>query len=105
MIAAGVGPAVVAVLGWWAGLERMTVMVLETIDILVDRKPMIFLLVIAETKNDSTFPTSQFMIEAFMKPFRYDRNQNGGGLLICVRERAPVKELTNIELLTILNVE
>ena len=51
-------------------------------------------LIIAETKIDSTFPTSQFMIEGFMKPFRYDRNQNGGGLLIYVRERAPVKELT-----------
>ena len=59
-------------------------MVSETTDILV----------IAETKIDSTFPTSQFMIEGFMKPFRYDRNRNGGGLLIYVRERAPVKELT-----------
>ena len=29
-----------------------------------------------------------------MKPLRYDRNQAEGGLLIYVRERAPVKELT-----------
>ena len=34
------------------------------------------------------------MIEGFMKPFGYDRNQAEGGLLIYVRERAPVKELT-----------
>ena len=30
-----------------------------------------------------------------MKPFRYDRNQYGGGLLIYVRERAPIKALTH----------
>ena len=29
-----------------------------------------------------------------MKPFRYDRNQNGGGLLTSVREPTQVKELT-----------
>ena len=65
-------------------IDFLRPMVSETTDILV----------IAETKIDSTFPTSQFMIEGFMKPFRYDRNRNGGGLLIYVRERAPVKELT-----------
>ena len=58
-------------------------MISETIDILI----------IAETKIDNTFLTSQFFIEGFMKPYRYDRNQNGGGLLIYARERAPVKEL------------
>ena len=58
-------------------------MISETIDILI----------IAETKVDDTFPTSQVLIEGFMKPYRYDRNQNGGGLLIHARERAPVKEL------------
>ena len=71
-------------------------MISETIDILV----------IADTKIDSTFPTSQFMIEVFVKPFRYYRNQNGGGSFIYVRERAPLKELTKLgKLLSILNVE
>ena len=59
-------------------------MISESVDILT----------IAETKIDDTFPTSQFLIEGFMKPFRFDRNRNGGGLLIYVRERAPVKQLT-----------
>ena len=59
-------------------------MISESIDVLI----------IAETKIDNTFPTSQFVIEGYMKPFRYDRNQNGGGLLIYVRERAPIKALT-----------
>ena len=31
--------------------------------------------------------------EGFMKPFRYDRNRYGGGLLVYVRDRAPIKEL------------
>ena len=30
-----------------------------------------------------------------MKPFRYDRNRYGGGLLVYVRERAPIKELSS----------
>ena len=59
-------------------------MISESIDVLI----------IAETKIENTFPSSQFVIEGFMKPFRYDRNQNGGGLLIYVRERAPIKALT-----------
>ena len=50
-------------------------------------------LIIAETKIDNTFTTSQFIIAGFMKPFRYDRNRYGGDLLIYVRERAPIKGL------------
>ncbi len=62
-------------------IDFLRAMVLETIDILI----------IAETKIDNSFPTSQFTIEGFMKPFRYDQNQNVGGLLIYARERTPVK--------------
>jgi len=50
-------------------------------------------LIIAETKIDNTFTTSQFLIEGFMKPLRYDRNRYGGGILVCVREWTPIKEL------------
>ena len=62
-------------------IDFLRPMISEAIDILV----------IAETKIDHTFPTSQFVIEGFMKRFRYDRNQAGGSLLIYVRERAPVR--------------
>ena len=61
-------------------IDFLRPMISEAIDILV----------IAETKIDHTFPTSQFVIEGFMKPFRYDRNQAGGGLLIYVRERKSI---------------
>ena len=51
------------------------------------------ILVITETKLDDSFPSSQFHIEGFTKPYRYDRNRNGGGVLIYVREDIPCKIL------------
>ena len=50
-------------------------------------------LVITETL-DETFPTSSFIIDGYSKPYRRDRNANGGGVLIYVREDIPSKELT-----------
>ena len=64
-------------------IDFLRPMISETIDILI----------IAETKIDNTFPTCQFFIQGFMKPYRYDRTKNGGGLLIYARECTPVKEL------------
>ena len=55
-------------------------------------------LVITETKLDSTFPTSQFLIEGYSEPYRFDRNRNGGGVLIYVREDIPSKPLTDHKL-------
>ena len=52
-------------------------------------------LIIAQKKIDNTFTTSQFIIEGFMKPFMHDQNRYGGGLLVYVRERAPIKELSS----------
>ena len=54
--------------------------------------------VITETKLDSTFPTSQFLIEGYSEPYRFDRNRNGGGVLIYVREDIPSKPLTDHKL-------
>ena len=54
-------------------------------------------LIIAETKLNATFPTAQFLIEGFKKPFRYDRNEHGGGLLIYVREGIPAKQKTEFK--------
>ena len=48
-------------------------------------------LITVETKIDNTFTTSQFVIEGFIKPFRYDRDRHGGGILVYVRERTPIK--------------
>ena len=35
------------------------------------------ILVVSDTKLDNSFPTNQFLIEGYLKPFRLDRNRNG----------------------------
>ena len=44
------------------------------------------ILVVTGIKLDSTFPTSQFYVNGFTKPYRLDRHRNGGGALIYIRE-------------------
>ena len=46
------------------------------------------ILLISETKIDSSFPTAQFKIEGYTT-YRLDRNSNGGGILLDVREDIP----------------
>ena len=53
------------------------------------------IVVVTETKLDSTFPTSQFCINCFTKPYRLNRNRNGGRILIYIQENIPNKELKN----------
>ena len=55
------------------------------------------ILLISETKIDSSFPTAQFKVEGYTT-YRLDRNSNGGGILLCVREDIP-STLLNTELL------
>ena len=43
-------------------------------------------LVIAETKIDSSFPASQFTINGFKKPYRLDVSGNSGGILVYIRD-------------------
>ena len=51
------------------------------------------ILVITETKTDATFPLIQFAIQGYSKPYRFDRNRNGGGVFIYVREDISSREL------------
>ena len=46
------------------------------------------ILLISETKIDSSFPTAQFQIEGYTT-YRLDRNTNGGGILLYIREDIP----------------
>ena len=50
-------------------------------------------LIIVETKLDGSFPTNQFSIDGFRQPFRLDRNKNGGGIMVYVREDIPSNKL------------
>ena len=56
-------------------------------------KDKIDIFLISEAKLDSSFPSGQFVIKGYSKPFRLDRNQTGGGLLLYVREDIPCKIL------------
>ena len=54
------------------------------------------IVLISETKIDSSFPTAQFKIEGYTT-YRLDRNSNEGGILLYVREDIP-STLLNTEL-------
>ena len=51
------------------------------------------ILAIQETKLDDSYPTQQFALAGYSEPYRLDRNRNGGGVLIYVREDIPSKQL------------
>ena len=44
------------------------------------------ILMISESKLDSTFPSLQFQIHDFRTPYRLDWTDRGGGILLFVRE-------------------
>ena len=46
---------------------------------------------ISETKVDDSFPDGQFFLDGFGKPFRLDRNRNGGGIMLFIRNDIPAK--------------
>ena len=52
------------------------------------------ILVVCEAKLDETFPSSQIHMDGFSLPYRLDRNRNGGGFMIFVKENRPSKLLT-----------
>ena len=64
-------------------------------DILQEQvKDNIDILMVSETKLDESFPIGQFLISGFSTPFRLDRNSNGGGILMYIREDIPSKLLS-----------
>ena len=67
-----------------ATLDQLKVLIVNNIDILV----------LTETKMDSSFPNAEFRIDGFSAPFRFDRNRFGGGVLIYVRQNITCKHLT-----------
>ena len=51
------------------------------------------ILMISETKLDSTFPSNQFTIEGYAAPIRFDRNGRGGIIILYIREDIPARLL------------
>ena len=50
-------------------------------------------LTITENKSDSSFTITQFFVDGYSKPFRFDRNRNAVGVLLYVREDIVSREL------------
>ena len=50
---------------------------------------------VSETKLDDRFPEGQFLIKGFHSPFRFDRNRNGGGIMLYEREDIPANLLSH----------
>ena len=58
-------------------------------------KGNIDILVISETKFDESFPVGRFTISGFATPFRRDRNEFRGRIMLFVREDIPAKQISN----------
>ena len=48
-------------------------------------KNEIDILTISETELDASFPKTQFYMNGFSKPYRVDRKNKGGGILLYMR--------------------
>ena len=57
-------------------------------------KDNVDILLISETKIDSLFPKAQFHIDGYTT-YRRDRNEDGSGLLLYIRDNAPSTLLKN----------
>ena len=63
--------------------EDLKIIIRDNIDILI----------INESKLDDSFLSHQFFVDGYSSPLRLDRDSNGGGVIIYVREDIPCKEL------------
>ena len=50
---------------------------------------------VPETKLNDSFLEGQILREGFPSPFRFDRNRNGGAIMLYVREDIPAKSLSH----------
>ena len=55
------------------------------------------ILLVTETKLDSSFPSAQFHMHGYTTPYCLDRNAKGGGLLLYVREDIPSRKIDNVD--------
>ena len=65
-------------------LDTLTDQVTQNVDVMV----------ISEIKLNGSFPGSQFKIPGYSSSFHLDRDQNGGGIMVFVREDITAKLLS-----------
>ena len=51
------------------------------------------ILIISETELHESFPVSQFLIPDFENPIRLDWSSSGGGIMLYIKQRIPLKLL------------
>ena len=56
------------------------------------------ILLISKTKLDDTFSLNQFILEGFTPPYRLDRTEHRGGLMLFARKDIPSKLLPIVDL-------
>ena len=66
-----------------AKIDQFKEVILKNVDILV----------ITMTKLDDTLPLAQFYVEEFTMAYRLNRNRNGVGVIIYLREDIPIRIL------------
>ena len=52
---------------------------------------------VSKTKIENSFPVGNFVIDGFSTPYRLDRDNNGGGIMLYVREDIPSNLLATDE--------
>ena len=62
-----------------------------------DVRGNIDILLVTETKLDSSFSGEQFYMHGYTNPYCLDRNANGGLLLLYVREDFPSKKVDKVD--------
>ena len=53
---------------------------------------------LSETKRDDLFPTAQFLLNSFCKPYRLDHSSRGRGILLYVRDDIPFRLLADYKM-------
>ena len=56
------------------------------------------ILLLSETKLNDSFPTCQFSVNGYSKPYRLDLSSNGGDILLYVRDDVPSRLLTDYKI-------
>ena len=49
----------------------------------------------SETTLDESFPSVQYLLDGFSVPFRFNRNGNGGGILLYYKRKYTIQTFIN----------
>ena len=64
----------------------------ESLTQIIDKS--IDILLLSESKLGQSFPNGQFVMNGFQQPFRLDRNEKGGGLIVYIKEDIPCRQIS-----------